>query len=120
MISVDTLYGIIEDGLNSKMGQVAIADKYGVGQTTVNRIFKLHDIRVKVKIKQVFTFRMIFNTLEGFKYALCENGVIVKQSKPFSDQKKALKSAKDMCYYYNKKANANSDLFVDNEGGVDG
>jgi Trp operon repressor len=39
MISVDTLYGIIEDGLNSKMGQVAIADKYGVGQTTVNRIF---------------------------------------------------------------------------------
>jgi hypothetical protein len=50
-----------------------------VGQTTVNRIFKLHDIRVKVKIKQVFTFRMIFNTLEGFKYALCENGVIVKQ-----------------------------------------
>jgi hypothetical protein len=53
---------------------------------------------------------MMFNTLEGFKYALCENGVIVKQSKPFSDQKKALKSAKDMCYYYNKKANANSDL----------
>jgi hypothetical protein len=32
MISVDALYGIIEDGLNSKMGQVAIADKYGVGR----------------------------------------------------------------------------------------
>jgi hypothetical protein len=50
MISVDALYGIIEDGLNSKMGQVAIADKYGVGQTTVNRIFKLHDIHLLVPV----------------------------------------------------------------------
>jgi hypothetical protein len=31
MISNTTLEGIIEDGLNSKMGQVAIADKYRVG-----------------------------------------------------------------------------------------
>jgi DNA invertase Pin-like site-specific DNA recombinase len=62
-MSVVQLYGcwkpIIEDGLNSKMGQVAIADKYGVGQTTVHRIFKQYDIRVKVKIKQVFTFKWI-------------------------------------------------------------
>jgi hypothetical protein len=43
MISVDALYGIIEDGLNSKMGQVAIADKYGVGQTT-NLSGIIHDI----------------------------------------------------------------------------
>jgi DNA invertase Pin-like site-specific DNA recombinase len=66
MISVNTINGIIEDGRNSKMGQVAIADKYSVGQTTVHRIFKLHDIRVKVKIKQVFTFKWITQSECGF------------------------------------------------------
>ena len=120
MISVDALYGIIEDGLNSKMGQVAIADKYGVGQTTVNRIFKLHDIRVKVKIKQVFTFRSIFETAEGFKYALYQNGVFLKYSRFHSTYNKALKSGREVCRYWNKKLHKESDLSVDNEGGVDG
>jgi hypothetical protein len=60
------------------MGQVAIADKYGVGQTTVNRIFKLHDIRVKVKIKQVFTFKWITQSERGFRYELLRNNKMIR------------------------------------------
>ena len=120
MISVDALYGIIEDGINSKMRQVAIADKYGVGQATVNRIFKLHDIRVKVKIKQVFTFKWITQSECGFRYELYENDVFLKYSRFHSTYKKALKSGRDVCSYWNKKVDAHSDLFIDNEGGVDG
>jgi hypothetical protein len=120
MISNTTLEGIIEDGRNSKMGQVAIADKYSVGQTTVNRIFKRYDIRVKVKIKQVFTFTSIVQSECGFRYELYENDVFLKYSRFHSTYKKALKSGREVCRYWNKKANTNSDLFIDNEGGVDG
>ena len=120
MISNTTLEGIIEDGLNSKMGQVAIADKYGVGQTTVHRIFKQYDIRVKVKIKQVFTFKWITQSECGFRYELYENDVFLKYSRFHSTYKKALKSGREVCSYWNKKLHNESDLSTDNEGGVDG
>jgi hypothetical protein len=115
MISVNTINGIVADGRNTKMTQVAIADKHRVAQVTVNRIFKLHKVRVKVKIKQVFTFRSIIQSECGFRYELYENDVFLKYSRFHSTYEKALKSGKEMCRYWNKKLHKESDFYPINK-----